>query len=191
MLTEKLDDLWARKITLGVTGFSRAGKTVFIGALTQALLTSDAWLKRRGQGPLAGFDPFEREQFRSAQIRDDVHLDMPQFPFRKVRDCLIGENARWPEPTEGISNLVLDIEYRSNTWLKGIKHIQLEIVDYPGEWLIDLPMLNQSYSEWSERMLNLAHKGVRNSWSKDYFECFCRISQITPCSPLLRVRFEI
>jgi predicted YcjX-like family ATPase len=55
-----LDSLMTKKITLGVTGFSRAGKTVFIGSLAQALLTSDSWVVRRGQGPLAQFGAFER-----------------------------------------------------------------------------------------------------------------------------------
>jgi predicted YcjX-like family ATPase len=165
-----IDDVLAKKISVGVTGFSRAGKTVFIGSLTHALLTSDAWLTRRGQGPLAQFDPFEREQFRFAQIRDDLYPDLPQFPFRKVRDALIAKHPHWPEPTEGISRLVLDIEYRSKSKLRNTKRIQLEIVDYPGEWLMDFPMLNQTYSEWSERMLTLAQKGSRKQWSGVYFQ---------------------
>lgn len=160
----------AKKIRIGVTGFSRAGKTVFIGSLTHALLTSDAWLTRRGQGPLAQFDPFEQDKFRFAQIRDDINPDLPQFPFRKVRDALIAKQPHWPEPTEGISRLVVDMEYRSKSKLRNIKRIQLELVDYPGEWLIDFPMLNQTYAEWSDRMLTLARKGSRKQWSQSYFE---------------------
>ena len=168
-IQQQFEGLTAKKITLGVTGFSRAGKTVFIGALAQALLTADAWAQRRGQGPLASFAPFENGRFRSAQIRDDIHSDLPQFPFRKVRDSLVGRDARWPEPTEGISRLVLDLDCRSKGWIKKSRRIQLELVDYPGEWLVDLPMLGQGYQEWSERMLTLARKGVRSAWSISYF----------------------
>src|SRR4029079_18307254 len=39
--------------------------------------------------------------------------------------------------------------------------ITLRIVDYPGEWLLDLPLLNQSYAEWSRAALRLDQRGVR------------------------------
>lgn len=168
-LKEHLDDLLTKKITIGVTGFSRSGKTVFIGSLVQALLTSDAWASKRGQGPLAHFGPFERGQFLTAQIRSDIKSELPQFPFRKVRDSLIGEGASWPEPTTGISRLIIDCEYRSRgVVFKGARTIQLELVDFPGEWLIDLPMLELSYEEWSKRMLTIANSTSRKAWSSAF-----------------------
>ena len=30
--------------------------------------------------------------------------------------------------------------------------LYLDIVDYPGEWLLDLPLLELSYAEWSEQV---------------------------------------
>ena len=165
-----------KKIKLGVTGFSRTGKTVFIGSLTQALLTADSWKSRRGQGPLSQFAPFELGIFNCASIRDDVHSDLPQFPFRKVRDCLIDKEANWPIPTDDISHLVLDLDYLSKgkIWDSEEK-IQLELIDYPGEWLADLPMLVQSYDDWSDDILIRAIKTPRTDWSKDYFEEISRI----------------
>lgn len=175
-----VENLFTSKITIGVTGFSRAGKTVFITALAQALLTADAWSQRRGQGPLAQFGPMEREQFKYARIRDDIYSDLPQFPFRTVRNSLTGHDTKWPVPTEGISRLVIDLDYslpESGSWYKNVKrkvkrnrHIQLELVDYPGEWLVDLPMLGQTYAEWSDLMLLQASKGLRCDWSVEYFE---------------------
>ncbi len=40
----------------------------------------------------------------------------------------------------------------------------LEIVDYPGEWLLDLPMLAQDYFSWSRQMTGLLN-GQRGEWS--------------------------
>ncbi len=167
-----------KKIKLGVTGFSRTGKTVFIGSLAHSLLTSDSWKSKKGQGPLSQFTPFELGQLNCASIRDDVHSDLPQFPFRKVRDSLMYEHASWPEPTDGISHLVLDLLYQK----KGIislfdreSSIQLELVDYPGEWLVDLPMLKQSYDNWSDDILNKANKGSRADLSKDYINALIHI----------------
>ena len=170
-LAEKITDLLTKRIKIGVTGFSRSGKTVYIGSIAQALLTSDAWNTRRGQGPLAHFGPFERGQFISARIRSDINSELPQFPFRQVRDSLIGKEAHWPAPTTGISRLILDCEYRSNSrFARGTRTIQLEIVDFPGEWLIDLPMLDLNYDEWSQRMLHLATKEGRTTWSRHYLD---------------------
>lgn len=165
-----IESLYTHKITIGVTGFSRAGKTVFIGALAQALLTADAWSSRRGQGPLAQFGPFERGQFRCARIRDDINSHLPQFPFRTVRNNLTGRDTKWPEPTEGISRLVIDLDFLSRKWGKRIRHVQIELVDYPGEWLVDLPMLEQTYGKWSDLVLLQATKGLRRNWSNDYFD---------------------
>lgn len=168
--------LTGKKIKLGVTGFSRTGKTVFIGSLAQALLTTDSWGRRRGQSPLSQFTPFELGRFNCASIRDDIHSDLPQFPFRKVRDSLTNKKSDWPVPTDGISHLVLDLDYekKGRFWDRE-KTIQLELIDYPGEWLVDLPMLQQSYHAWSDDMLARAKKSIRADWSKDYFAEINRI----------------
>lgn len=172
-------DLLSRRISIGVTGFSRSGKTVFIGALAHALLSADAWKGRRGQGPLAGFGPFERGEFSSAQIRDDLHGDEPQFSFRKVRDALCDDVA-WPAPTEGLSRLVLEVVSEpkpKSGWSKGRGlgleelgrgKLLIELIDYPGEWLIDLPMLKLDYSAWSEDLLTRAAQGTRRQLSMEF-----------------------
>jgi uncharacterized protein len=178
-LHSQIDRIVTRRISLGVTGFARAGKTVFLGAATHALLTADAWAARRGQGPLAGFGPFERRQLRSVRIRDDINTALPQFPFRRVRDSLVGTSAHWPDPTEGTSRLVLELNIEPSKgierWLSKrhigrFDHLQIELVDYPGEWLIDLPMLEQSYEDWSASMLKLASSAARVDLSEDYLK---------------------
>jgi predicted YcjX-like family ATPase len=177
---QRFESLATQRITVGVTGFSRAGKTVFIGSLAQALMTQDAWRQRRGLGPLAKFGPFERGRVHSARIRDDVHSELPHFPFRQVRDSLLKRDSNWPEPTTGISRLVLDIDTvsRPGMWKAlgdriglpnvGLGHVQLELVDYPGEWLVDLAMLDQTYEEWSRQTLARATSGLRKALSSEY-----------------------
>src|SRR5690606_28517951 len=34
-----------------------------------------------------------------------------------------------------------------------MRTLTLDIVDYPGEWLLDLPLLDRSYEEWSAETL--------------------------------------
>jgi len=39
--------------------------------------------------------------------------------------------------------------------------LTLDIVDYPGEWLLDLPLLNKSYEQWSLESLELSRERLR------------------------------
>lgn len=170
IISETIENLFTQHIKIGVTGFSRAGKTLFISSLAQALLSTDSWKNKRGQGPLAHFAPVERGSFRSAQVRNDINSHLPQFPFIKVRNSLVEQGATWPVPTEGISHLVLDLDYWSKRWYRRLRHIQVEFVDYPGEWLNDLPMLAQGYSTWSGSVLGLAQLNERSEWSAPFIE---------------------
>lgn len=169
-LQRQINRLASKSVRLGVTGFARAGKTVFLCSVAQALLTATAWKSQRGHGALAGFGPFEREALRSVSIRDDIDPTLSQFPFREVRDCLLGQAAKWPDPTEGISQLVLDVEFEPKGFLRSVKrnHLLIYLVDYPGEWLMDLPMMAQSYSEWCEAMWKMAERGSRAALSQSF-----------------------
>lgn len=180
------------RIRLGVTGFARAGKTVFIGALTQALLNAGHWQMRRGQGPLQGFGVVEQGRLQSARIRDDRESHVPQFPYRRVRDALLDDSAHWPEPTAGISKLVLELHWKHRPgllrWLDDTtnrlrpagRRLLLEIVDYPGEWLLDLPLLNISYEDWSRAMVDLVCTPARSAHAVDYLEYASSLSPTQP-----------
>ncbi len=173
MKKKAIDDFLAKKISIGVTGFSRAGKTVFIGSLVQALLTADAYKGKRGQGPLAGFGPFDRGTFLGARIRDDLNSAAPHFPFRRVRDALYGEDPHWPERTEELSRLIMDLIIQDKKKKKfGLPNpnVQIEIVDYPGEWLVDLPMLDTEYHHWSSSLIERAVEGQRKHFSRRFFD---------------------
>jgi len=39
--------------------------------------------------------------------------------------------------------------------------LTLDIVDYPGEWLLDLPLLDKSYQQWSAESLALSRMEPR------------------------------
>lgn len=67
-----------------------------------------------------------------------------------------------------MSEIRLALRFRSNESLmrhfKETSTLYLEIVDYPGEWLLDLPMLAQDYLSWSRQMTGLL-QGQRAEWS--------------------------
>jgi predicted YcjX-like family ATPase len=57
--------------------------------------------------------------------------------------------------------LRLVLRFQSQQWFnswRGTTQINLDIVDYPGEWLLDLPLLSLSYAEWSAEALERARR---------------------------------
>lgn len=132
-------------LRLGVTGLSRAGKTVFITALVHALTSG---------GRLAAFGPLAEGRFIGARLAEAPDADVPRFAYEDHLASLLGR--RWPESTRRISELRLELKYQSARWPRrtmGPSLLNLDIVDYPGEWLLDLPLLSQTYAEWSATSL--------------------------------------
>jgi len=93
---------------------------------------------------------------------------IPRFTYDEGLAQLYGDPPTWPTPTRGVSEIRLALRFRSNESLmrhfKDTSTLYLEIVDYPGEWLLDLPMLAQDYLSWSRQMTGLL-QGQRAGWS--------------------------
>jgi len=51
------------------------------------------------------------------------------------------------------------IEYQRQN--AATRTLTLDLVDYPGEWLLDLPLLNKSYEQWSAESLALSRREPR------------------------------
>ena len=72
--------------------------------------------------------------------------------MRTISRRLSGKDRHWPESTRRISQLRLTAEYEPRGFIArnfGSGKLHIDIVDYPGEWLLDLPLMQQSYAEWS------------------------------------------
>ena len=139
-------------LRLGVTGLSRSGKTIFITALVHNLLTG---------GRLPGFAPLTEGRFIGARLAEYPDAAIPRFAYEQHLEALTGKTPSWPESTRRISQLRLVLKYQSKRMLAGAlgnSTINLDIVDYPGEWLLDLPLLSLSYAEWSAQALERARR---------------------------------
>lgn len=82
-----------------------------------------------------------------------------------------------------MSEIRLALRYRSNDSLlrhfKDTSTLYLEIVDYPGEWLLDLPMLAQDYLSWSRQMTGLL-QGQRAEWSARWRQLCAGLDPLAP-----------
>lgn len=151
-----------RHLRLAVTGLSRSGKTAFITALVNQLLN----LNSGARLPL--FSAAREERLLGVKRVPQRNLDVPRFTYDEGLAQLYGDPPDWPTPTRGVSEICLALRYRSERSLmrhfRDTSTLLLEIVDYPGEWLLDLPMLEQDYVTWSRQMTGLL-KGARAQWA--------------------------
>jgi len=138
-------------VRLGVTGLSGAGKTVFITALVHHLLHG---------GRLPVFEALSGGRIARARLEPQPDDAVPRFDYEAHLRAL-NDERRWPESTTRISELRLALDYQSAR--RGAHHrtLTLDIVDYPGEWLLDLPLLTTSFAQWSADTLKLSHHGPR------------------------------
>ncbi|MBN9303977.1 MAG: amino acid regulated cytosolic protein [Devosia sp. 67-54] len=139
-------------LRLGVTGLSRAGKTIFITALIHNLLTG---------GRLPGFAPLTEGRFIGARLAESPDAGVPRFAYEQHLQSLTGRTPGWPESTRRISELRISLKYQSQRWFSGWSGpstLNLDIVDYPGEWLLDLPLLSLNFAEWSASAIDRARR---------------------------------
>jgi uncharacterized protein len=158
-----------RKLRVAVTGLSRAGKTVFLTALLHNLHLA-ARLKEGQTGHLPFFDPVAKGTLEDVTLRPLA--DLPAFPFLPNLDRLLDTAPDFPPSTTGLSGFDAALRYRPQgllgRQLVDTTTVEVEIIDYPGEWLLDLPMLDQSFEQWSAATLRLAESGRRASVSGDW-----------------------
>jgi len=150
-------------LRLGVTGLSRAGKTVFITALVHNLIHG---------GRLPMFDAAKSGRIASAHLEHQPDDAVPRFQYEDHVAALV-ESRIWPESTRAISELRLIIEYESaSAWgrMMSSGRLALDIVDYPGEWLLDLPLLAKDYATFSREAMELAALPSRHDLAAPWLE---------------------
>jgi uncharacterized protein len=147
-------------LRLGVTGLSKSGKTVFITALLHALTKGTR---------LPVFEAHAQGRVTRGYLEPQPDDDLPRFSYEDHLSRLTSKDRTWPESTRRISQLRLTLEYEprgliARNFQSGKLHI--DIVDYPGEWLLDLPLMNMTYRQWSETTIAASQKEPRASLAK-------------------------
>lgn len=135
-------------IRLGVTGLARSGKTVFITSLVANLMD---------RGRMPGLLAQSEGRILTAYLQPQPDDTLPRFDYETHLGDLTSREPHWPDSTRTISELRLSLKVRPSGLLSGIqgpRTIHLDIVDYPGEWLLDLGLLDKTYQQWSEETLN-------------------------------------
>ncbi|MFC6489702.1 YcjX family protein, partial [Nitratireductor sp. GCM10026969] len=160
-VADRATGLWSPSLRLGVTGLSRAGKTVFISALVHNLVHG-------GRLPL--FEAQASGRIAKAYLEHQPDDAVPRFQYEDHIADLVDRRV-WPESTRAISELRLTVDYESaSAWGRMFSRgrLSIDIVDYPGEWLLDLPLLGKSFETFSREAVDMAKSEPRHDISKDW-----------------------
>lgn len=149
--------LWEPTVRVGVTGVAGAGKTVFITGLVAGLLA-------RGRMHLLAAEAEGR--IEAAMLTAQPDPAVPRFAYEDHLAALRGDPPAWPHSTRAVSQLRLSLRVRPAGMrgsLMGARAVHVDIVDYPGEWLMDLALLEEDFAGWSARAIEAARSPARSA----------------------------
>ncbi len=129
---------------------ARAGKTILLTSLAANLLATG-----NGLASLPAMARLLRGRDLRVRLAPSGATSMPRFDYQHHLAALAADPPRWPARTDAISLLALELDIVRDglTTLLPPRRLRLEFLDYPGEWLLDLPLLSQSFAQWSQRTL--------------------------------------
>ena len=139
-------------VRLGVTGLSRAGKTVFITSLVANLLD---------RGRMPQLISAANGSIQTAYLQPQPDDTVPRFAFEEHLNAMLGTAPRWPDSTRAVSELRISLKVQPRGLIGsfgGPKTVHLDIIDYPGEWLLDLALLEKDFATWSAETLERARR---------------------------------
>lgn len=140
-------ELAEQSLRIGVTGLARSGKTVFIASLAANLLRP---------GRLGALGAVRSGRLDAAMLSPHPDLDVPRFDLESRLAALYAPEPQWPESTRAAAQLRVSLRVRSERFWPprlGPKIVHLDLLDYPGEWLLDLGLMDISYADWAAAAL--------------------------------------
>ncbi len=161
---------------IGITGLSGAGKSTLITAIINHL-------ENARRGALS-------DQPGLAAIRHGRwHREMERaFDYDHALTALTGQPPSWPESTRDWSIARLTLDYDRRWYSLRPRRRCLELFDYPGEWLLDLSLLDWSFAEYSAHWLDWLARSPRREIAPGLLE---QLQAIDPAAPLDPERLEV
>ncbi len=167
-LTDAVGDLAVPSLRLGVTGLARSGKTVFLTALVHNLVHG---------GRLPVFSAAAGHRITGASLQPQPDDAVPRFDYEAHVRALVSDRI-WPDSTRQVSELRLTIDFESASYFYrklGPGRLHVDLIDYPGEWLLDLPLLNKDYAAFSAEALGRARAPNRREIAAPFLEALAAV----------------
>jgi uncharacterized protein len=178
----RLADLMTPTLRLGVTGLARSGKTVFITALVRNLVSG---------GRLPFFAAMAEGRIARAYLEPQPDDRVARFAYEEHLADLAADPPQWPESTRQISQLRITVEFASAKVLRRAfapGRLHIDIVDYPGEWLLDLPLLDLDFTQWSERAASEARHRQGAPAARTWLEFLATVDPSGPADEQVALR---
>ncbi len=154
---------------IGITGLSGAGKSTLITAIINHL-------ENARRGALSG-------QSGLAVIRHGRwHREIERaFDYDHALTALTGQPPSWPESTRDWSIARLTLDHDRRWYSLRPRRRCLELFDYPGEWLLDLSLLDWSFAEYSAHWHDWLARSPRREIAPGLLE---QLQAIDPAAPI-------
>ena len=145
-MTKQMNRLRDERFCLGITGLSQSGKSTFITSLINQLLQYET-------SALPGFPPVLDGRLLGVKMHPLEEKGLAEFPYDEAYKGLTDAQPSWPASTSDLSGCLLELRLakaasKLNPFSREQYSLYLEIRDYPGEWLLDLPMRDMGFSRW-------------------------------------------
>jgi len=150
-----------KTIRVGLTGLSRAGKTVFLTSAIHGLTehTGEEFREFKNSGwQYVG---------NAANAPDATNI----FPYRDRLKDFRKNPPCWPASTNKVSEYRIHITLKHSNGKRREAHIVF--VDYPGERLTDVALLDTGYEEWSDECFEslLTPSEELSQPARDFVDC--------------------
>ncbi len=155
----------ARRLRIGVTGLARAGKTAFLTSVAANLLA-----QADGNDVMPAIAARLAGRSLRVTVAPAGAADLPRFDYPAHLAALAADPPRWPARTDAVSLLALDVRIGWTGLLGALppRRLVLEFLDYPGEWLLDLPLLAQDFPAWSAETLRRLERPEAADAARDF-----------------------
>lgn len=145
---------------IAITGLSQTGKTVFITSLIDQLLHKDKI-------------PSITSKKSFQAVIEPPKIGIERFYYHTFIKKIKNEHI-WPKGTDEITSFRLKIKRKHNSLFKS-SSFTIELIDYPGEWLLDLSLIGVSFEEWSKNQIEWLKK-IDEEESKEYLSFLTMVS---------------
>ena len=89
-------------------------------------------------------------RIRRACLEPQPDDAVPRFAYEEHMAALTGPDRAWPHRPGASPSCASRSNYeRPPGWRSGPATLALDIVDYPGEWLLDLALIERAIATWS------------------------------------------
>ena len=145
-ISTSLERFDRRHICIGITGLSQSGKSTFLTSLIDQLVHYKT-------SSIPGFSSILGKRLMGVKLSPLRNKNVSNFPYEESITGLRNNPPKWPTSTTDISGCLLELKLQKtktvlNPFSKESYSLFIELRDYPGEWLLDLPLRNMDYARW-------------------------------------------